>query len=259
MRFIAASWLGVLLASSLAAVDRDELHWRSHLAPGLTLEIKGVNGDVRAEAASGGQVEVFATKRGRYSEPADVDIKVVEHDGGITICAVYPARGLQWQNECQPGSAGGMSLVNNDVRVDFHVRVPKQVRFVGRTVNGAVEAESLGSAVEAYTVNGGIRISTASFATARTVNGSIRARLGSTDWRRPLDFHTVNGGIAVELPRNASTDVLAQTVNGRVHTDFSLNVRSRLFGKRLSGTIGRGGRELTLRTVNGGIEIHRAG
>ena len=259
MRSVNAACLAVLLASSLAAVDRDEFHWRSHLAPGLTLEIKGVNGDVRAEAASGGQVEVYATKRGRYSEPADVDIRVVEHDGGITICAVYPTRGLQGQNQCRPGNGGGVSLVNNDVRVDFHVRVPKQVRFVGRTVNGAVEAESLGSAVEAYTVNGGIRISTASFATARTVNGSIRARLGSTDWRSHLDFHTVNGGIALELPRNASTDVLAQTVNGRIHTDFALNVRSRWMGKHLSGTLGRGGRELTLRTVNGGIEIRRAG
>ncbi len=91
MRVVAAAWLGVLLASSLPAVDRDEFHWRSHLAPGLTLEIKGVNGDVRAEAAAGGQVEVYATKRGRYSEPADVDIEVVEHDGGVTICAAIRA------------------------------------------------------------------------------------------------------------------------------------------------------------------------
>ena len=34
--------------------------------------------------------EVTATKTGRKSNPAEVEIRVVEHAEGVTICAVYP-------------------------------------------------------------------------------------------------------------------------------------------------------------------------
>jgi len=52
--------------------------------------IKGVSGDIRAVASSG-DVEVTAAKHARRSDPDDVKIEVVEHEDGVTICAVYPA------------------------------------------------------------------------------------------------------------------------------------------------------------------------
>ncbi|MBI3667430.1 MAG: hypothetical protein HY236_14595 [Acidobacteria bacterium] len=39
--------------------------WRGRVAPGLAVEIKGINSNVSAEAASGNEVEVTAEKRGR--------------------------------------------------------------------------------------------------------------------------------------------------------------------------------------------------
>jgi len=53
------------------------------------------------------------------------------------------------------------------------------------------------------------------------------------------------------------TEVHASTVNGEISTDYPLTVRGRFGSKRISGTIGRGGRELSLGTVNGSIEIRR--
>ncbi len=245
------------LASFAWAAEGDVFRWRSHLARGRVIEIKGVNGDVRAGAASGDQVEVIATKHARRSDPQEVEIRVVEHDEGATICAVYPSDNPRRPNECKPGSEGRMNVHDNDVKVDFEIRVPSGVRFVGRTVNGSVEAASLGSDAEAYTVNGKIRISTAGFAQARTVNGSIFASLGNAGWTKPLSFHTVNGGITLELPANISTDVSAKTVNGRISTDFPLTVRGKFIGRSIDGAIGSGGRELNLRTVNGSIELRK--
>jgi hypothetical protein len=43
-----------------------------------------------------------ATKHGRRSDPAEVEIEVVEHAGGVTICAVYPSPGSR-PNECRQG------------------------------------------------------------------------------------------------------------------------------------------------------------
>src|SRR5207244_12259383 len=112
----------------------------------------------------------------RRSDPDEVKIDVVQHDDGITICAVYPNDGRR-ENSCAAGDGGHMNVRDNDVTVDFTVRVPAGVRFVGKTVNGDVAAADLLSDVEANTVNGSIRISTAGYAEAQTVNGEIVASL----------------------------------------------------------------------------------
>ena len=55
------------------------------------------------------------------------------------------------------------------------MRVPAGVRFVGRTVNGGIEADELPADAEAYTVNGSVAVDAGGEARAETVNGSIRA------------------------------------------------------------------------------------
>lgn len=236
----------------------DDFSWRKEIAPGRTIEIKNINGNVRAEAASGDEVEVTATKRGRRSDPSAVTIQVVQHSDGVTICAMYLSDDPNRPNECTPGEGGRMNVHNNDVHVEFVVRVPRGVRFVGRTVNGGVEANSLGSNAEASTVNGSIHLATAGYAEARTVNGSITASLGSANWTEPLRFQTVNGSITLELPTGTSATLRAETVNGDITTDFPLTVQGRFSRRSVTGTIGGGGRELALKTVNGNISLRRA-
>ena len=151
-----------------------------------------------------------------------------------------------------------MNVNNNDVRVEFTVRVPAGVHFIGRTVNGEIEAMSLAGDVGAQTVNGKIHISTSGWAEGKTVNGSIYARMGPAAWSRPLEFHTVNGGIDLELPPSVNATVHASTVNGRISTDFPLMVHGKFSGKQISGAIGHGGPELNLKTVNGSIDLRRS-
>ncbi len=239
-----------------AAAAQNEFHWKGKVAPGKAIEIKGVNGDVRAVAGSG-DVEVTAVKHARKSDPDEVKIEVVQHEDGVTICAVYPSDGRR-ENTCEAGDGGHMNVHDNDVTVDFTVRVPADVRFVGTTVNGQVEAANLASDVQANTVNGSIRISTSGYAEAQTVNGSIVASMGRATWTDALDFRTVNGAITLDLPANLSTEVRASTVNGDIVTDFPLMVRGRLGPRSLRGTIGSGGRRLALETVNGSIRLRKS-
>ncbi|HEX7177089.1 MAG TPA: DUF4097 family beta strand repeat-containing protein [Pyrinomonadaceae bacterium] len=237
----------------------NEFRWTGRLASGRVIEVKGVNGRVNAEGtAAGGEVEVVATKRARQSDPASVRVEVVEHADGVTICAVYPNGDRNKQNRCVPGEGGNMSVQNNDVQVDFTVRVPAGVRFHGKTVNGGVEADNIAADVEAYTVNGGISVSTTGLVKAMTVNGSIRATMGRADWQGELQFATVNGGIDLIFPSTLSTEVEAETLNGHIETDFPITAQGRLSKRRLEGVINGGGRELRLKTVNGNVEIRRA-
>lgn len=239
------------------ASNEQEFNWSGRLGAGQSIEIKGINGWIKAEPSSGDSVEVTAIKKGRRDDPSQVEIRVVEHSGGVTICALYPDRDADRPNECVPGSGGQMNTSNNDVQVEFTVRVPSGVGFIGRNVNGGVEASSLSASVEAYTVNGGIRISTSGPAIGSTVNGSIKVEMGEVDPERGAEFTTVNGSIELRLPDNASANVSAETLNGPISTDFPVTVQGTFGRKHLNGTIGAGGPELRLKTVNGSIKLRR--
>src|SRR3989449_9251216 len=107
-----------------------------------------------------------------------------------------------------------MNVRDNDVTVDFTVRVPAGVRFLGKTVNGEVEAAVGSSDVEATTVNGSIRISTTGYAEAQTVNGEIAASLGRATWSDALEIRTVNAGRPRAPPARSSTAGRPPTCDG---------------------------------------------
>src|SRR4051794_6225423 len=80
-----------LLFASIPAIAQD-FHWHGSIAQGQAIEIKGINGDVVAEASGSNDVDVVAVKKARRSDPAGVQMQVLPHAGGVTICAVYPSR-----------------------------------------------------------------------------------------------------------------------------------------------------------------------
>jgi hypothetical protein len=254
--------LAMAMASGLVAnearaqsVSEDEFRWTGRVAAGGSVEIRGVNGGIEALPSTDGQVSVVAVKRGRRSSPADVRIDVVEHAGGVTICAVYPSRDGA-PNECAP-QGGRMSTHDNDVEVGFTVHVPTGVPFAARTVNGAIRARGLGSRVHARTVNGSITVETTGACDAETVNGSITATFSRLDPASGVTFKTVNGGITLSLPAETNATVDATTVNGSFESDLPLTLQGRLNRRRFEGTLGSGGPRLAMKTVNGGITLRR--
>ncbi len=241
--------------------NRDELAqeiadfvWHGTVRTGQTVEIKGVNGDIIAQRAAGGEIEVRAEKRAGRSDVNAVRIEVVDHGEGVTLCAVYPSsRGRE--NTCEPGSGGRSNIRNNDVRVTFYVSVPENVAFRGSTVNGDVEVHDLASDVGAKSVNGDIEISTTRFAEASTVNGSIDAAMERYNIEAGLSFSTVNGSISLDLPDDVNADLDARWVNGRLEADLPFRLIGRASRHSAKGVLGEGGPELNLKTVNGSIHV----
>lgn len=257
--------LGLVLPAGTALADRNDdswsernrvqgepFHWSGRLAPGKTLEIRGINGEIEAELASGNEVVVDARKSAHRSDPDEVEIEVVERPGGVLICARYPRPG-GGLNDCDDHD--GQHVRDNDVVVRYRVKVPAGVELVAKTVNGSIEIDGLKSDVDASTVNGSVEVSTTGTASAVTVNGSVLARIGS-DLQDDLEFTTVNGRVVVEMPKSVNADVRGSTVHGSIRTEFPLAVRSRRWGnRRVEGQIGRGGHDLVVTTVNGSIEL----
>lgn len=241
----------ILISLAAAAGRPGSFYWKGKLAPGLAVEIVGVNGDVRAEYSDSPEVEILAHFPG---EDARVNVALTEHEKGVTACAVFPKGDTAARSRCagaEPPLAGSKP---GDLRVNFTVRVPKGVNLIGRTVNGELEANRLESNVTANTVNGRIRISTSRSAEAHTVNGSIAASLHRIGDGASSAFSTVNGSITLQLPASADTRILAETINGRVSADFPLKQTAR----RLDGRIGSGSSRLKAKTVNGSIQVKRA-
>jgi putative adhesin len=240
----------------------DEFHWNGPIAQGQTVEIRGINGRITAEPGTGNEVQVLAVKSSRRSDVNAVQVKVVQHSRGVTICALYPNDSGDVQ-DCESDSgqrqrSEKFNVKDNDVSVDFTVKVPARVSFVGKTVNGEISASQLTGNVVAKTVNGSIRISTTGYAEATTVNGEISARVGDAQWANAVNFSTLNGGINLDLPANLSTDVEAETLNGQINSDFPINLTSLKDRRHLRGRIGAGGRELLLKTLNGSINLRLA-
>jgi hypothetical protein len=241
--------LAVLAIASLASVAsptnrtniltvQEETRWHGWVPSGQVVEVNNIHGNVRAEPASGDEIEVIASKRG-FSDPAQVSIEVVEHKGGVTICAVYPEADPSHPFDCRPSHGGGFRLVStsdslthirwdnggggdmvvNDLRVDFIVRLPKRLRFIGRTVDGDISAHLLQQDIEA---------------------------------------HSVLGDVNVDLNSKPGAEVHAETVKGRVSSEFPLALRcNSSHGMLASGRVGRSHRILRLKTDAGDIHLAR--
>jgi hypothetical protein len=242
-------------AGTRSGQSAQDFNWRGSLSSGESLEIKGINGDISVSRSAGSEVEVVAEARGRRADPSTVRIERVEHSGGLTFCAVYPTPEGERENYCGAGSEGRMNTHDNDVVVDFEIRIPADVDFVGHTVNGEIFAEGLGADVTAETVNGDIEVSTEGFARAETVNGDIDVRMGATEFASGAEFSTVNGSITLDVDDGVNADVDASWLNGGFESELPFTLEGRIGKRSARGVLGQGGPELELNTVNGSIRI----
>ena len=169
------------------------------------------------------------------AQPTGQTLSVLETESGVTICAVYPSRRSDRPNECRPGGRGHNDTRDNDVEVDFDVKVPAGVKFVGRSVNGAVEAEGLAADARVYSVNGDVRVASAGVVEASTVNGSV----------------------TLTMPADVNAELEIGTVNGSIDTDFPIMVSGKMNPQSLRGRLGKGGRDLEIKTVNGSIRLRK--
>jgi hypothetical protein len=235
--------------------ETESFEWSGQIAPGRTVEIKGIGGDIRAVPATDGRVRVKALKRGDRDDPSSVRIEVVKHEDGVTICAVYPdVPGLP-ANECLPGLfQGQLSSRDNDVQVTFDVQVPAGYDFAGRTIGGKVTADDLDGDVSASTMAGDIDISTSGLAAATTMQGNVTASIGLTNWDRDLLFSSMDGNISVRIPAGTNAEVLG-IARGSISTNFPLRITSQGSFRHVVGTLGSGGRRLSLSTSDGNIVL----
>lgn len=244
--------------------DRREqvaLEWREVMQPGARLYLRNLNGAIRVEAGTGDQAEVVARKRWRRGNPDLVRIETQRVAGGrdAIICALWGENTTcdesGYNND--RNNRRDRDREDNDVSVEFVVRLPRGVHLDASSVNGGLTIRDVSGRVDASTVNGSITASSlAGPVQARTVNGSVRVSMGDAG-TEDLSYRTVNGSVTLELPADFNGRLSMRTVNGSLQSDFPLTIQGRLNPKQIETDIGRGGRRLEVSTVNGSVKLLR--
>lgn len=252
----AAAALPAVGPPTLLAQTRPDFTWEGQVAPEGWLRVKNMNGPIRVEESTTDKAEVTATKRVRHgADPSDVRIEMKKVGPGardVLICALWfedsscDERG--YHSNSHDRDAGTIS-------VEFVVRLPKGTRVNVQTVNGSLNVSGATAEVQAGTVNGSIdATSEGGPVNASTVNGSVKVRMGALG-SEDLHFSTVNGSVTVELPAALDADLELSTVNGRLTSDYPMMVEGRIDPRHLRATIGKGGRQLRVSTVNGSVRL----
>jgi hypothetical protein len=256
--------LAALLApAALAAQDRqsDRTWTLSERVPtGQWIRVRNLNGDLRVRASSSDKVEITATKSWRRGDPKDVRIETKRSsDGSILVCAFWTEDATCSETGYSSNSHNdGWRRRDNDVAVDFDIRVPKGVKVGVFGVNGGVSVEGASSEVRAGTVNGSVdAVSMGGPVQANTVNGSVHATMGRFDGDQDLNYSTVNGTVIAEFAGDVDADIDLSTVNGRFQTDWPVTISGRIDPRRLKATLGKGGRRIRMSTVNGNVELRK--
>jgi hypothetical protein len=262
MRLVSASLMLAIAAPALIAQETGrDFRWEGAVASGKWVKLQNINGSVEVMAATGDRVEVTATKRGRRADPDEVRIEVKRYgtnDENVSICAIWGDATCDESGYRSNRRNRHRDHDDNDIEVEFTVRVPRGVNIDVGTVNGSVDVRGVTGEVNASSVNGGVdAISDGGPVTASTVNGSIRASMRSLG-RGDLEFSTVNGSITVELPEQLDADLRMTTVNGTLSSrDYPLTVTGRFNPQNMRATIGKGGTRLSFSTVNGNVELRK--
>jgi len=238
-------WLTVLVVSSLSAkipgTPRAEFRHSYSLAANGSVAIENLYGDVSIVAWDRPEVLVEATKHAAEEDQlADARIVVDPSPERVLIRTQYT--GLRTR---RPAS------------VEYRITVPRAAHLdCIRLINGGLSINGVTGPVKASSVNGGIKAEAlGGEAELSTINGPLVAAFDRITRAHPISLKSVNGPISLSLPAGAGASVDAHNRSGGIQSSFGKPSRAD-DGHRLHTVINRGGADIQLSNVNGGISIH---
>jgi DUF4097 and DUF4098 domain-containing protein YvlB len=210
------------------------------LGPHGRIVIQNLYGDVSITGWDREDVLVEAIKRAPSRRGLDDARVVVEpSDGSLSIHTLYAG------NE-----------VGRPASVEYRIVVPRSATLDDvKLVNGGLSIDGVTGPVKATAVNGAIHAQRlAGRAELSTVNGPLEADFAEVSRARPISLSSVNGPIRLSIPCGAAVSLSAHNRSGGIDSQVG-QVSREQDGQRLHTQLNRGGAQIRLENVNGGISI----
>ncbi|MBV9960127.1 MAG: DUF4097 family beta strand repeat protein [Acidobacteria bacterium] len=251
---------GVLLMIYTPARAQEFQH-SYKLAPGGSLSIRNVSGDVNITGYDGDVVTVSGFKEGRDRDMVEVE----DRSSGNSI-----SLGVRYPSPC-----------NCDASVRFEVRIPRSINvYIEKvsTASGNIEVNGVRGEINVSTasgdvtvneVNGRVHASTASGemrvkdvvgeVSAQSASGDVEVEIAQLTGTEDMKFSSASGDVHVRLPANLDADISMSTSTGDIRTDFPIQVKESRYGPgaQARARLGSGSRSIQISTASGNVSLMR--
>jgi hypothetical protein len=231
---------GNSLSASIIGTPKAEFHQTYSLNPNGRIVIQNLYGDVRITAWDRDEVLVQATKKS--SDPRQLeDAHIVVDSSGSLVSIHTQYAGADAEH---PAS------------VEYHIMVPRTANLENvKLVNGGLSITGLEGSIKASSVNGSIKAERLGGQTElSTVNGNLEADFNRVSRANSISLSSVNGPIRLSIPSGSDAQLVAHNLSGGIDSDFG-HVWRASGGHRLRTILNRGGAQIHVNNVNGGISI----
>jgi DUF4097 and DUF4098 domain-containing protein YvlB len=221
-------------------IDRDD--WKKHISISYEIvtpaqskvrtasgsgdeTIGGIAGPLEAESGSGGlKISQIGSEVHARTGSGDIDVNDVKGGAKVTTgSGSIHAEGI----------AGGITASSGSGDIEF-----------AQTASGDVDIQTGSGSVNVKGANGALKASSGS--------GGISVQGTATgDWR----LHTGSGDLAVQLPSDASFNLVARAESGSIDSNRQIMVQGKMSPHELQGKVGNGGPTIELATSSGSIQI----
>lgn len=227
---------------------RGEFRRTVEFAAGGTLALENKSGNVEITGWDKDAVEIVA--QGASAEPGEKrkvraygfweikpDVEIDQTDGRLSI------RTRPFDSPGEPPA------------VDYTIRVPNSIIISGISMEkGNLTVSDVFGRIEASLDNGGLVVSNFSGSVDLSIGtGSADVEVLDVHEQDTIAISTREGDIILRLDAGAGARVEAEAPRGQVSSDFDLGAKTPAPG--VSGRIGSGGAAITLKALNGRIEI----
>ena len=231
---------------SSAGDVREEIRKNFELATGAKVEVSGINGPVKVETADIRTADVFVERIG--------DSQDVLNRRKVTIEAT--ANSLKIHGDKSDSSLMGR-IFGSSPTERVTLRVPKEISFVARGINGPVVVGNITGNVEAHGINGKVDVALASgSAHFNGINGNIVVGLKQLD-AQGIELNGINGNIELRFDSSVNAALKAHGMNGNVTSDLPNVVVDKVTRGNYTAQIGNGGNPISASGVNGNIRLTR--
>ncbi len=232
---------GNSLSANVIRAPRAEFRQSYALQPNGRVMIQNLYGDVRITGWDRDEVLVEAFKKS--SDPRQLE------DARILVDSSSDLLFIRTQY------AGADA--EHPASVEYRISVPRGANLDNvKLVNGGLLISGLKGNVKASAVNGSIRAERLEGPVElSTINGRLEAEFNRVSKAKPISLTSVNGPIRLSIPCGASAELFARNLSGGIDSEFGRVLRLSS-GHRLHTMVNRGGVQIHVNNVNGGISIH---